>query len=295
MVNRAGLQTHAILRLLLISALLSGCSGGAKPEAPLPQMKGTIEVIQGTVPLSTLSIPTSGALPQGLVLQFSPVEFPGSQVRLRWEGIKQPVGQTAAVRIVGEGVLSAIPEDHVKTLLVRYRVPFDSLKQARAHFPDLRESQLLKSDTGSAQVEVLNWSFRLVILPAGDAKAFRVMADSLHYYHPASVAKESDDPLENDSAPKATRTPVLIGFFYRYPQYEAQASQQHNVIFDYTIDSKDGSESVGKPQLSNWIPLQPDSHTAPYSIEIAVAEITSEPEKFLPVLRDFIKGVKDIL
>jgi hypothetical protein len=283
------------LLLLATHILLYGCSATVKEQRQLPELTGRLEILPGTVALETLSIPSEEVLQHGALLRYTPIEISGTHARFSTEGIEPSIGQSAAIRIVGEGLLGGLPENQAKIFTVRYWIPFAQLNDARKRFPHLMEEQILRHPEGKQGLEVLNWTFRLVLLPDRDNKAFRLMTDSLAYYLPLPETQEQEELAADKGTGKPGAVPVFIGFLYRYPQYAQQNWQQHNVIFDYAIAFNDKGKSVGKPQLSNWLPLQPDSANSPYSIEIAVAEITSEPEQFLKKLQEFILGVKNII
>lgn len=281
-------QISALLTVTIL--LLTACASLETQNIKLPVLKGQMELDSGAIDAKEISLPTTEILAGGSAFLFTPVEFAGHRVKLGLEEITSPLGHNVALRRAEEGLLQSIKPGQARTLDVRYQTRFNSLEQAKEKFPHLSDEVFIPVNRGGQDViEVTNWKFRFVMIFSSDRRAFRVLIDNIDYSHP--FLNESGE-LQHDQEMDG-KIPVLISFAYSYPDVVQHVIKQTNIIFDYMIELDKGTYQ-GKPQLSNWIPMQDDAETAPYSIEIAVAEIRKK-EEFLLKIPEWIKSIRSLL
>lgn len=281
--------------ILVLVLLLPGCASMGSKNVPISDIKGRMELENGVIEASKVNQPTTEILSHGSAFLFSPVEFSGHKVKLGLEEITSPLGRNVALRQVGEGLLQGIQPGQAKTFNIRYQASFDSLQQAKERFRDLADEYFVEVESkGKKKIEVTNWKFRFVMLFSSDRKAFRVMLDDIQYYHPSPDPEEEfqREDTQGEGNEENGRIPVLISFAYLYPDHSRNIVSQTNVVFDYLIKLDDG-KYLGKPQFSNWIPLQDKAESEPYSIEIAVAEIRKKEEFFLKI-PEWIKSIRNL-
>lgn len=267
--------------------LVSGCASTGAQATQLPVVKGRVELVPGVIDANQIQQPSIEMMASGSAFLFSPVEFPGHKARLGLEEITSPLGQNVAMRQVGEGLLRDIKPGQAKTFRMRYQTTFGSLQQAKTRFPQLPADQFIQvTREGKDTIEVTYWEFRMVLVFSSDRKAFRVLIDNINYYHP--TPDQHDESLQETEG----KLPVLVSFAYMFPDYTQHTSRQINIVFDYLVDLKAGTFR-GKPQSSNWISLQDNAESSPYSIEIAVAEIKEKKTFYLKV-PEWIKSIREL-
>ena len=276
--------------LLALALWLSGCASMSTNNVRLADIKGRMELETGVLDANEISQPATEVLSRGSAFLFSPVEFQGHRVKLGLEEVTSPLGRNVALRQAGAGLLNDIKPGQAKFFNVRYQVSFDTLQQAKDQFQGLSDEHFVEiNENGKKKVEVTNWKFRFVMLFSSDRNSFRVMIDDIQYYHPST---EFDEDSQQEDHEKNGRVPVLISFAYLYPDHVKHIMRQTNVVFDYLIKLDDG-QYLGKPRFSNWIPVQDNADSEPYSIEIAVAEIRKK-EEFFSKIPEWIKSVRNL-
>jgi len=269
-----------LLAVITFLALLPACTtspsnGGAKEFAnvfiPTGAINDQVSLIRTSIKRSALNLEAIQIMNSGNVLKRSPLELVNTGKNLALAQFASKINVVTYVRKDGEGVLGTARKQRAvfaPGVTLRRRIIYPDMESVVKDFPHIKSASLQQFvQAKGSQIELTKWELSFYWVQSRDGKAFRIFMDNPRYL-------DHEIPVESEDSPPKKPFNALAVFSYRYPIQAESRLHITSVIFDMTIATDKGVYR-GVRQSSGWLPLQLNTKTGPYSIQIGIIEASN--------------------
>ncbi|MFV1998137.1 MAG: hypothetical protein ACC641_09015 [Acidiferrobacterales bacterium] len=243
----------------------------ANKFTPTGAIDDEVSLIRTTIKRSALDLEAIQIMNSGAVLKRSPLELVDTGKSLALAQFASKINVVAYVRKDGEGVLGTARKQRAvfaPGVTLRRRIIYPDMGSVVKDFPHIKSATLQQFvQAKGSQIELTKWELSFYWVQSRDGKAFRIFMDNPRYL-------DHVNPVESEDSPPKKPFNALAVFSYRYPIQAERRLHITSVIFDMTIATDKGVYR-GRRQSSGWLPLQLNTKTGPYSIQIGIIEASN--------------------